>query len=319
MHHPVTDTALAGRCSKPVCMACNPIGQEASIGAAGDTDPGPVNLGIYVQNVVRKLHQVIIVQGSVDAGDRRIGIPMAVASSGITEEYKVTLIGPKLHLMVENHTIAGLGAAMDVQNSWVSTVYIIIGRGNHPAGYGYIVMIFKIAGNGRANLVTVCIVPIKICQSGFLTRDQIKCIQLLQAHVPHSYENSLITLYVKAVYGPFPAADLAEAAVGCHLKQVTGFKMCGGEVYAVSGTQTGGAGSIAAVGADAQPAYIMVRIAKFRNFFAGKVKCIEGGIFIAVMVTFCTPSWRHSKCGRYWAPQQCCQFRRECHTDRRFP
>ena len=136
-------------------MACNPIGQEASIGAAGDTDPGPVNLGIYVQNVVRKLHQVIIVQGSVDAGDRRIGIPMAVASSGITEEYKVTLIGPKLHLMVENHTIAGLGAAMDVQNSWVSTVYIIIGRGNHPAGYGYIVMIFKIAGNGRANLVTV--------------------------------------------------------------------------------------------------------------------------------------------------------------------
>ena len=24
MHHPVTDTALAGRCSKPVCMACNP-------------------------------------------------------------------------------------------------------------------------------------------------------------------------------------------------------------------------------------------------------------------------------------------------------
>ena len=90
MHHPVTDTALASRCSKPVCMACNPIGQEASIGAAGDTDPGPGQFGIYVQNMVRKLHQVIIVQGSVDAGDCRIGHPVAVASPGITEEYKVT-------------------------------------------------------------------------------------------------------------------------------------------------------------------------------------------------------------------------------------
>ena len=32
----------------------------------------------------------------------------------------------------------------------------------------------------------------------------------------------------------------------------------------------------------------MVRIAKLRNFIAGKVKCIEDGIFIAVMVSFCT-------------------------------
>ena len=63
--------------------------------------------------------------------------------------------------------------------------------------------------------------------------------------------------------------------------------MCGGEVYAVSRAQTGGAGSIAAVGADAQPAYIMVRDSKLRNFIAGKVKCIEDGIFIAVMVSFC--------------------------------
>ena len=130
---PIGDAALGCGTGEAVRMADDPVGHITTIAAAGDADPLGVDLRVLLQNYIRKFHQIFVINGTVFAPDVSKLIASAIAAAGITEEYKITHVSPKLHLMEEYFPVSGFGATVNVQNRRVALLRIEVLRFEHPA------------------------------------------------------------------------------------------------------------------------------------------------------------------------------------------
>ena len=115
---PVRDGALAGAGAEAVGVADDPVGHEAAVGATGLEEVVAVHLGIVLEGCVAEGHQVLIVHGAVLAADIHERAA-SVAASGVAEDDEIALTRPILHLVIEDGTVHGLGAAVDIEDDGV--------------------------------------------------------------------------------------------------------------------------------------------------------------------------------------------------------
>ena len=142
--NPVGDGTLGNGGTKPVCMADNPVGHKAAVGAAGHAHAGGVDHGIGLEHDVGKLHQVVVVVGAVMAPDVGKGVALSVGAARIAVEDEVAGVGPHLHLVVVELAEQGARTAVNMQNGGVGLSLFKPGGPEGPA------VDFKAVGIGKA-------------------------------------------------------------------------------------------------------------------------------------------------------------------------
>lgn len=143
---PTGDAALGGGRLELGVMADDPVGHIAAVGAAGDAKPLHVDIRISVQDFIREIHQVGVVDGPISSPDIGEVIALAVGALGVAEENEKAPAGPDLHFVDEDIPVDGFGAPVDRQNPGVLGAFFVVDGLKDKAFYD--VVPFPLAAQG---------------------------------------------------------------------------------------------------------------------------------------------------------------------------
>ena len=130
---PVRDRALRRAGTEPVGVSNDPVRHEPAVTAARFAYTVRIDRGIAAQDLVRKVHEVLIIRLAVVSHDVRKGVSPAVRALRVAEEHKVAHACPKLHLMIEHRAVNRLRSAVNVEHRGIFLARIVVLRLEHPA------------------------------------------------------------------------------------------------------------------------------------------------------------------------------------------
>ena len=126
LRNPVRDTSLTRCTTETICMANDPVCHETTIRTTRFTNSIWINCWKVMQYCICKIHQILIVNISIQSTNIRKRIASSIRSSNICKEYKIPFTRPDLHFMEERFPICSPRSTMNIKYCRIFLIWIII-------------------------------------------------------------------------------------------------------------------------------------------------------------------------------------------------
>ena len=126
LRNPVRDTSLTHCTTETIRMANDPVCHKTTIGATRFTNSIWINCWKVLQYCICKIHQILVVNITIQSTNIRKRITSSIRASYICKEYKVSFTRPDLHFMEERFPIRSSRSTMNIKYCRIFLTRIII-------------------------------------------------------------------------------------------------------------------------------------------------------------------------------------------------